>query len=112
MEAAPRQHDDNTGLDPETQVFLDLLLAQSVRDPAAEAEVAPQLRAVVVELVDHIHQEIALVNFWQRAQAREGLRGWIFQTLDGADVLPFDRLDSVADKLMELAKANHHRLVG
>jgi len=27
-------------------------------------------------------------------------------------VLPFDRLDSVADKLMELAKANHHRLVG
>ena len=109
--AQGRRHDDDTGLDPETQVFFDLLLAQSIRDPAAEADVTPRLRDVVVELVDHIRQEIALVNFWQRAQAREGLRGWIFQTLDDADVLPFDRLDAVADKLMELAKANHHRLV-
>ena len=28
-----------------------------------------------------------------------------------ADLLPFDRLEPVADRLMELAKANHHRLV-
>jgi type I restriction enzyme R subunit len=107
-----RQQDDATGLDPETQVFFDLLLAQSVRDPAAEAEITPRLREVVVELVDHIRQEIALVNFWQRAQVREGLRSWIFMTLDAADLLPFDRLDPVVDRLMELARANHHRLVG
>ncbi len=110
--AQGRQRDENTGLDPETQVFLDLLLGESVRDAAGEAEATARLREVVVDLVDHIRQEIALVGFWQRAQAREGLRGWIFQTLDDADVLPFGRLDAVADKLMELAKANHHRLVG
>ncbi len=110
--AQGRRRDESTGLDPETQVFLDLLLAQSVRDAAGEAEANARLRDVVVELVDHIRQEIALVGFWQRAQAREGLRGWIFQTLDDAEVVPFGLLDSVADKLMELAKANHHRLVG
>ncbi len=106
-----RQRDDSTGLDPETQAFLDSLLGESVRDAAGEAEARARLRELVVELVDHIRQEIALVGFWQRAHAREGLRSWIFQTLDDADVLPFGRLDAMADKLMELAKANHQRLV-
>ncbi len=110
--ALGRQRDESTGLDPETQVFLDLLLAESVRDPAGEAEASAQLREVVVELVDHIRQEIGIVEFWSKPQARDGLRGWIFQTLDDADALPFGRLGAVSDKLMELAKANHHRLVG
>ena len=39
------------------------------------------------------------------------LRSWIFMTLDDATVVPFERLDAMADKLMELAQANHHRLV-
>jgi type I restriction enzyme R subunit len=61
--------------------------------------------------VEHIQQEIALVGFWTRAPAQEGLRNWIFQALDDADLLPFERIDPAADRLMELAKANHHRLV-
>ena len=32
-------------------------------------------------------------------------------TLDAADVVSFERLDALSDKLMELARANHHRLV-
>ncbi|WP_269752153.1 type I restriction endonuclease subunit R [Thiocapsa bogorovii] len=108
--AQGRQRDDSTGLDPATQAFLDVLLVQLARDVTVEAETTARLREVVVELVDHIRQEIALVGFWQRAHAREGLRGWIFQTLDDAEVLPFGRLDAVADTLMDLAKANHHRL--
>jgi type I restriction enzyme R subunit len=61
--------------------------------------------------VDHIQQEISIVGFWRRAPAQEGLRSWIFQTLDNADLLPFERIDPVADRLLELAKANQHRLV-
>ena len=63
-------------------------------------------------IVARIQQEIAIVGFWDphRSQAREGLRSWIVQVLDAADVLPFTRLEAVADRLMELAKANHHRL--
>ena len=83
-----------------------------MRDPVGEAEATARLREVACELVDHIRQEIALVGFWQRAHAREGLRGWIFQALDDAEAMPFGHLDAVADKLMELAKANHRRLVG
>ena len=70
-----------------------------------------RLCALTVEIVAHMQQAIGIVGFWTKAQARDGLRSWVFITLDDADVLPFDRLDSVADKLMELAKANHHRLV-
>jgi len=66
---------------------------------------------MTVELVEHIKQEIGIVGFWEKAQACDGLRSWIFMALDDADLLPFERLDAVADKLMELAKANHYRLV-
>jgi len=106
-----RRQDPSTGLDPQTAAFLDVLLQQTVMDAAAEGEAVERMRAVTVELVDHIRQEIALVGFWMRPTAREGLRSWIFQTLDNAEILPFDRLDAIADRLMELAKANHHRLM-
>jgi type I restriction enzyme R subunit len=109
---AGRKKDDTTGLDPETQApFFDLLKHEAVGREKLEGEALDRMCALTVELVDHIQQEIAIVGFWSRAQARDALRSWIFMALDDADVLPFDRLDAVADKLMELAKANHHRLV-
>jgi len=107
-----RQKDDTTGLDPETQApFFDLLKHEAVGKEKLEGDQLDAFCALTVELVDHVQQEIGIVGFWSRAQAREALRSWIFMTLDDADVLPFDRLDAVSDKLMELAKANHHRLV-
>ena len=54
---------------------------------------------------------ISIVGFWSKAQTRDALRSWIFQTLDNANAVPFARLDAVSDRLMELAKANHNRLV-
>jgi len=33
------------------------------------------------------------------------------QYLDGRDVVPLDRLQEVADRIVELAKANHAKLV-
>ncbi len=106
-----RQTDDGSALAPVAQAFLDVLQEQFLRDGAVDQATTDRLREVTADLVDHIRQEIALVGFWQRSPAREALRGWIFQTLDGADVLPFERLEPVADRLMELAEANHHRLV-
>jgi type I restriction enzyme, R subunit len=107
-----REQDGATGLDPETQApFFDMLKQEAVGGEKLEGVALDNLCALTVELVDHIQQEIAIVGFWSRPQAREGLRSWIFMTLDDADLLPFDRLDPMADKLMELTKANHHRLV-
>ncbi len=108
-----RQKDDTTGLDPQTQApFFDLLWQDIGADEKAEGPELDRLCALTVEIVDHIQQEIAIVGFWDphRSQAREGLRSWIVQVLDDAEVHPFTRLEAVADRLMELAKANHHQL--
>jgi type I restriction enzyme, R subunit len=106
-----RQMDDRTGLDPETQApFFDLLKQESVGDDELEEDALDSLGNLTVELVDHIRQEISIVGFWTKSQAQTALRSWIFRTLDNEDLLSFDQLDQVADRLMELAKANHHRL--
>jgi len=108
-----RHQDDTTGLDPETQQpFFDMLKQEAVGEETLEEKELDKLRTLTVELVDHIQQEIAIVGFWKKTQAQDELRGWIFQALDDADLLPFDRIEPVADRLMELSKANHHRLVG
>jgi len=108
-----RQQDDTPGLDPQTQApFFDLLKQEALGEATPGDADRDRLASLTVELVDHIQQEIGIVGFWSRAPAQEGLRSWIFMTLDDANLLPFERLEPVADRLMELAKANHHRLVG
>lgn len=109
--AGHREDDDGTGLDPETQApFYDVLKQEALGDEKPSDEMKERLCALTVDLVDHVKQEVGIVGFWGKSTAREGLRSWMFMSLDDADVVPFDRLDAVADRLMELAKANHHKL--
>ena len=102
---------DTTGLDPETQAPFLGVLRQEVGGrgdlPPATLEA---LCEVTVEIVEHIQQEIRLVGFWENAHAQTVLRKWLVQFLDGRDVLPFDRLQEVADRLVELAKVNQFGL--
>jgi len=111
-----RQQDPGSGLDPVQEPFFDLIRQAVFGDHSAveqplDGEALDRLRCLTVEIVDHISQEIALVGFWSKPTARDGLRGWVFRTLDEADVLPFTSLEAMSDKVMELARANHHRLV-
>jgi hypothetical protein len=69
------------------------------------------LVGLTVQLVDHISIEVSIVGFWKNAVAQQVLRGQIFIFLDDHEVVSFERADAVADRLMELAKANHARLV-
>ena len=62
-------------------------------------------------MVDHIQQELRIVGFWRKAQAQDQLRAWVVQTLDAQDILPYDRLPHVAERIVELAKVNHGKLV-
>ncbi len=108
---AGRQADMTTGLDPETQApFFDLLKQEAHGGATVEGEALDKLCTLTVELVDHIRQDVKIVDFWDKAQARTSLRSWIFQQLDRADLVVFEQLDALADKLMQLAKANHYRL--
>lgn len=109
VEAGRQQ--DATGLDPETQAPFLGILRQEV---AGGADLPPDrlmaLCQITVELVEHIQQEIRLVDFWGNRNAQMVLRSWIVQCLDAEDVLPFERLQEVADRIVELAKANHWKL--
>ena len=105
------REEDDTGLDPETQApFLGVLK----REFAGKAEVAEddlkKLLGATVELVDHVQQEIRLVGFWKNAVAQGVLKNWIVQLLDDQNLFDFDKLPEVADRIVELAKVNQHKL--
>ena len=73
------------------------------------------LRALTVDVVTRIKAEIRLVGFWHNTYAQNTLRAWVATRLaepmiDGEDLFDFSRIDPVADRLVELAKANHARL--
>lgn len=109
VEAGRQQ--DATGLDPETQApFLGILRQEMVGEADLPPDRLMTLCQITVELVEHIQQEIRLVGFWQNVHAQTVLRKWIFQYLDSKDVLPIERLPGMADRIVELAKANHGKL--
>jgi type I restriction enzyme R subunit len=110
-EAQKGRQQDDTGLDPETQApFLGVLRQEAVGDGEISPENLIKLCRVTIELVEHVEQEIRVVEFWSRAQAQADLRRWIFQFLDDQNVLPFGRLEEVSDRLVLLAKMNHEKL--
>ena len=103
---------DETGLDPKVELpFLDILLKESANgQPVAQDQLA-KYAELTVELVQHLRQEVRLVDFWRNAYAQDVLRKWIaVDFLDANDLVPFDRQEAVADRLVELAKALHVRL--
>jgi type I restriction enzyme R subunit len=114
---AGRQADDS-GLDPATEApFYDLLkreLADEGRSVSSPVEAL--LRELTVDVVTHVKTEIGLVGFWHNPYAQNTLRAWVATRLaepmiDGEDLFDFTRTTPVADRLVELAKANHARLM-
>jgi len=102
---------DDTGLDPETQApFLGVLRQEVGKGGAVAPDVLGKLVKATVEMVDHIQREVRLEGFWKKAQAQDALRGWLVLYLDDQDILPYDRLPEITDRLLELAKVNHHKL--
>lgn len=107
---AGRQGDD-TGLDPQTQApFLGILKQAYADDGEVSADEMKRLCSITVELVDHVQQEARLVGFLRNAHAQEVLHKWVVRFLDDHDLLDWDKLSEVADRVVELAKVNHERL--
>jgi type I restriction enzyme R subunit len=105
------REEDETGLDPKTQApFLGVLKQEHAGDGDASKENLQKLAEATVELVDHLQQEVNLVGFWSNAVAQDVLRKWVVGFLDDYDLFEFDRLEAIADRVVELAKANQHRL--
>ncbi len=114
-EAAHGRRADDSGLDPVTQApFFDLLRSALVAGKQQQASSASEgrLRDTTIDLVDHVRTKIRVAGFWApgKAPARLALRNEIVQRLDDTNLIPFERLQDVADKVMQLAKANHEKL--
>jgi type I restriction enzyme, R subunit len=104
---------DESGLDPGTEApFFAVLKEEREKEgPVGEEEVR-KLRELTVRLVALLREELKLVGFWKNPQRQAEVRGKVFMLLDEAEVVDFDRVDAVADRVMELARHNHGRLVG
>jgi type I restriction enzyme R subunit len=111
-EAQAGRKADQTGLDPDTEgPFYGLLKQELVGERGLPADLRPAVVGIVRELVSCIERQICLADFWSKAQAQEMLHKALVQRLDAEDLLPFERLPQVADRLLELARANHAKLV-
>jgi type I restriction enzyme R subunit len=101
-------------LPPHYLPFLRLLTQAKLGD---DAQPDPATQALLVdatvELVETITGELRIPDFWKPAHIpdQERLKGRLFEELFNRRLLAMDRLDATVDKLMELARANHARLV-
>jgi type I restriction enzyme R subunit len=102
--------EDQTGLDPKTQSpFLGILIDEYGKKP--EERKMKDLCEAVVDIVEHIRQEIGIVDFWRNRHAQNILRTWIINEVDDRNLVPFEKQEKIADRFMELAKALHLRLI-
>ncbi|SDM31451.1 type I restriction enzyme, R subunit [Franzmannia pantelleriensis] len=74
---------------------------------------AQKLLVATEELVGLIQQEIAIPDFWKPSHIpdQEALRQHLFTTLMMKRLVPFDQASEVAQRLLDLARSNHAKLV-
>lgn len=101
-----------SGLDPQVHApFFDILKEERSKQAPVSASDAKWLADLTVDMVDRLIREaISNVGFWKSAPRQEELRGKLFIFLDDNSIVDFDGADAVADRLMDLAKANHNKL--
>ncbi|MBN1171291.1 MAG: hypothetical protein JXA67_03875, partial [Micromonosporaceae bacterium] len=106
------------GLDPSTEAPFHDLIVQELAGHGHQvaAEQAGPLRAATIDVVYLVRADVRLVGFWDNAHKREQLRRKIIHRLDetrledGSDLFQYQWLSSLADRIMELAKANRAKL--
>ena len=103
-----RTDEEETGLDPATELPFYSQLVEKVTSSASETN--ERLIKLTVELVAKIRQIIGVVGFWDNAIKQDDLRKVIKLTLDESDLFTLSSLDELAVELVALAKANQHRL--
>lgn len=104
--------EDETGLDPEIEgPFLGVLRREFTQAEGISDTDDSKLSAITVDMVDHIRSEVRLADFWKSTYNQDVLRSWVVTYLDSYNLFPYERLPEVADRIVELAKKNHARLV-
>ncbi len=109
-----RKADDSPiGLDPQIHApFFDLLKEErSKAAPVRGADVA-WLASLTLNMVERLIRDVVSnVGFWKSAPRQTELHGKLVVFLDDNGIVELEQADAVADRLMDLAKANQPRLV-
>jgi type I restriction enzyme R subunit len=92
--------------DPLVARFYGLLEAEFATDASLPEEVRVDIVHLAQEIVTDVEANATMVRFWHNPHAQETLRKQLIHTLDDRDLFPFEEQAPLADKLMELAKAN------
>ncbi|MBN9164553.1 MAG: restriction endonuclease subunit R [Myxococcales bacterium 68-20] len=106
------QNESIPGLDPEIHApFFDVLKEERQQQAPVSAADATWLAGLTVDMVERLIREAAsTVGFWKSAQRQNELHGQLVVFLDDAGVVELERADALADRLMDLAKANQRKL--
>ena len=105
---AGRTDEDNTGLDPTTELPFHGQMAEKVA--SSDSDASEQLIAETREIVSDIRRTIKTVGFWDNPTKQDELRKTVKRKLDKSDLFDFKTLDELAVELVDLAKANQQRL--
>jgi type I restriction enzyme R subunit len=74
---------------------------------------AQKLLDATEEVVATIQQEIAIPDFWKPSHIpdQEALHQHLFTTLMFKSIVPPEHASEAAQRLLDLARSNHHKLV-
>lgn len=110
------QHNEEneTGLDKQTELLFYSLLTEQYQAHYGVLSDDKKKRFIdlTFELVEHIRQVIGSVNFWNDPHKQSVLRGQIIDLLDQPGICDdFDFIESITERLIQLAKHNHNKFV-
>ncbi|MGM0703348.1 MAG: type I restriction endonuclease subunit R [Pseudomonadota bacterium] len=96
------------------QPFWRELVASAGLEPEQmDAATAQKLLDATEEVVAMIQQEIAIPDFWKPSHIpdQERLKQHLFEQLMMGGLVPMDQAEVVSERLLDLARSNHHKLV-
>ena len=103
-----RTDEDNTGLDPTTELPFHNQMADKLA--TSQTDASERLISLTTQLVANTRRIIGAVGFWDNATKQDELRKTIKRSLDHSELFAYESLDELATELVALAKANQHRL--
>jgi len=107
------EEENDTGLNGQTQFPFYVLLVEQYQAAGGELteEIKLSLIDIAVETVEQVGQQIAIVNFWNDTNKQSVLRGRLIELLDYSNIFEFETIEATADRMLELARHLHYRLV-
>jgi type I restriction enzyme R subunit len=105
---AGRTDEQDTGLDPTTELPFHGLMAERIA--SSDGAAADALTTLTRSLVTEFRAQIAIVGFWENSTKQDELRKAVKRSLDDSNLFAYDDLDELAVDLVALAKANRERL--